>query len=160
MRVRACLELAAHQATARARRCCATMVGGGGGGGGGAIACYIRRRSGTESARSARKRWVQASSCREFFVLSSSGSILRRRDAGQPAADAGYNGMAATPGARPAVSRGPPAAAGHESYRVCPLFIESITPEHWDACIVHAASIHESHDASSWAPDAYAAGTP
>ena len=72
----------------------------------------------------------------------------------QPAADAGYNGMAATPGARPAVSRGPPAAAGHESYRVCPLFIESITPERWDACIVHAASIHESHDASSWAPDA------
>ena len=83
------------------------------------------------------------------------GSILRR-DAGprQPAADAGYNGMAATPGARPAVSRGPPAAAGHESYRVCPLFIESITPERWDACIVHAASIHESHDASLWAPDA------
>jgi hypothetical protein len=108
-----------------------------------------------ENTSSQKGAWVQASSCRPVQA-SSSGSIpsLRRRDAGQPAADAGYNGMAATPGARPAVRRGPPAAVGHESYRVCPLFIESITPERWDACIVHAASIHESHDASSWAPDA------
>ena len=102
--------------------------------------------------------WVQASSCSGCRLLRNGilrleGSILRPA-AATVAADAGYNGMAATPGARPAVSRGPPAAAGHESYRVCPLFIESITPEHWDACIVHAASIHESHDASSWAPDA------
>ena len=124
----------------------------------GAVHHGARWQSTAAARQSTAAAWVQASSCSGCRLLRNGilrleGSILRPA-AATVAADAGYNGMAATPGARPAVSRGPPAAAGHESYRVCPLFIESITPEHWDACIVHAASIHESHDASSWAPDA------
>ena len=46
--------------------------------------------------------------------MSSSGSVLRP-DAADSRLQTLCNGVAATPGARPAARGGPPAAAGHES---------------------------------------------